>query len=101
MATKPRATQATPDARAHLEALATALRDRDHTATVRTDATGRTLLKAGHPAVPSLLSVSISCGVADGGRWAFKWEWGEPLDLPVADLDAVADRVSRVLGIAD
>jgi hypothetical protein len=101
VATTPPTTQATPDAKAHLEALADVLRDRDHTATVSTDATGRTVLKAGHPAVPSMLTVAIHAGVADGGVWHFLWEWGEALDLPVDDLDAVAERVSRVLGVAD
>lgn len=85
----------------HLQVLANALRDRDHTATVTTDATGRTVLRVTHPAVPALLSVSLSCGVADGGRWHYLWEWGEPLDLPVDDLEAVADRVAVVLGVAD
>lgn len=85
----------------HLQALAEALRNRDHTATVTTDAAGRSVLKVGHPAVPSMLTVSLFCGVADGGRWHYLWEWGEPLDLPVDDFGAVADRVAAVLGVVD
>jgi hypothetical protein len=83
----------------HLQALADALRERDHTADITRDHAGRTTLKAGHPAVPAILTVSIRCGVFDGGRWSYLWEWGESIDLPIDDTGAVADRVAAVLGV--
>jgi hypothetical protein len=89
---------ATDTATGHLQALADALVARNHTADITRDHAERTVLKVGHPAVPAVLSVSIRCGVTPGG-WRFLWEWGEPLDLPIGDTDAVADRVASVLGV--
>lgn len=96
MATTPAPTDT---AQEYLEALAEALRHRDHTADVTTDHAGRAVLKVGHPAVPAALTVSIYCGVADGGTWHYLWEWRERIDLPIGDVDAVADRVAAVLGV--
>lgn len=89
---------ATDMATDYLQALADALRRRDHSVEMIRDRIGHTVLKAGHPAVPSVLSVSIRCAVMDG-CWRYVWEWGEPVDLPIDDTETVADRVVSVLGV--
>lgn len=76
-----------------LQALADALHARGCTADLVRHHTGRTTLRAGHPTMPSLLTVAV---LWESGR--FYWEWGDPIDLPPEDIGVVADRVLYVLG---
>lgn len=81
---------ATAETTAHLERLATELRERGWHATLRTGSSGRQVLHVRNPRAPGLNDEVI----ADDA--AFRWVWGQVIG-PLTETPGVADRIAHVL----
>ena len=83
---------------AHLEGLATELRQRGFTAEV-TAMVPKPYLKVANASTPEL-NERVHCQQCPDDSWSFWWPWGRPIG-PVDDLEAVVSKIAAALRSVD